>query len=632
MANKHDFSADVARLLEIITHSFYSKRNIFVRELLANASDALTRYRQRIEPGVACNDLCIKVTVNHQHHCIVIEDNGIGMTQKELVQNLGTIARSGTLDNLPQDGAAELVGEFGLGFYSAFLVAARVNVLSKHADEPTPHLWSSDGVHGFAIRPTEALVGRGTHISLQLLESQWHYLDPQHLTALIHEFCEFISYPVYLRVKKAESVGTWEQVNKVKAIWRQNPTLLSVPEYREFYHGFSGDAEDPLVWRHIVHAGPPHFRALLYVPAHNQLDQLGRGKKGLSKIYKRNMLVLAEDLLPEYLQFIHVLVDCDELVLNATRELVQDGPLLLDIRQCLAVESLQMVEELATKSTTDYSYFYQQYSKNLKLGLDQDTENRDHIVNLLRFPSSTLPESPPSAWTSLEGYVSRMQKGQKDVYVICGESMSSVRRSPFLERLKQHNIEVLYLVDPVDEYFLQNISSYHGWNIACVTKSKICIAFTEADRELQKEESEAMAPVISQFKKVLGSQVEQVELTLRLVESPACITTLEGGWTANMERIARAQTMNQGLLLDFVTSKKVLELNPRHPLILDLKRRVKEGQNIDQQITRIYETALLVSGFPLPDSVSYAKWVSSLMIEKSYLSGPEGVPPPLSED
>eukprot|EP00249_Psilotum_nudum_P019532 c27299_g1_i4 orf=123-2651(+) len=698
-AEKFEFQAEVSRLMDIIIHSLYSNRDIFLRELISNASDALDKIRflsltdKEVLGEGDDTKLEMQIKLDKAKKTLVIRDRGIGMTREDLIKNLGTIAKSGTsafLEQMQKGGDLNLIGQFGVGFYSVYLVSDYVEVISKHNDDKQ-YIWESKADGAFAVsEDTENdPLGRGTEIRLHLKEEASEYLQEEKLKELVKKYSEFINFPIYLwtskdvdveveaseeeasdksvseeeetdedtessseeeetdedteskpKTKKVkETTWDWELLNDVKALWLRSPKEVSDDEYASFFHSIAKDltGDKPLAWTHFSAEGDVEFKAILFIPPkapHDLYENYYNSKSSL-KLYVRRVFISDEfdELLPKYLNFLKGLVDSDTLPLNVSREMLQQHGSLKTIKKKLIRKALDMIRRIAEEDPDEsdekqsesdeqqdelegqdenkgkYAQFWKEFGKSIKLGIIEDATNRNRLAKLLRFHSTKSGEK----FSSLDQYIARMKPKQQDIYYITGTNREQLEKSPFLEKLTKKGYEVIFFIDPVDEYLMQYLMDYEDKKFQNVSKEGLKLGKDPKSKELK----ESFKDLTKWWKDLLASDnVDSVKISNRLSNTPGVVVTSKFGWSANMERIMQSQTLTDASKQNYMRGKRVLEINPNHPIIKELKERVSlnpEDENAKQTAKLIYETALMESGFLLDNPKEFASHIYSVI-------------------
>jgi molecular chaperone HtpG len=611
------FQAEVRQLLKLMIHSLYSHREIFLRELISNASDANDRLRfQAIaEPTLLAEDsnLAIWVDSDPTARTVTIRDNGIGMSREEAIANLGTIARSGTAEFFKslsgdQQKDSQLIGQFGVGFYSAFIVADRVEVLSRKAGAATSAgvRWESSADGEFTVEQIER-PERGTSVTLHLKEDAAEFADPYRLRALIHRYSDHLGFPVLMR--KADDASTYETVNQAKALWARPRTEVTDEEYKQFYQHIAHDFSDPLAWSHNRVEGKREYTSLLYIPGRAPFDLWQRDAARGLKLYVKRVFIMddAEQFLPLYLRFVKGVIDSSDLPLNISRELLQQDSEVEAIRSGLTRRLLELIARLASEEPEKYRTFWQEFGTVLKEGLAEDAANRDKILPLLRFASTH--ESGNEANTSLRDYVGRMKQGQERIYFLIADSVEAARASPYIERLKERGVEVLLLSERIDEWVMGQIDAFEGKRFKDAARGELELGglASEADRTLAEAELKESKSLLKRVKDALGERVTEVKVASRLKDSPACLVLGEHDPGANMRRILSAAGQKAPSV------RPVFELNVSHPIVKYLDG-VHEAAEFSELAQLLYDQAALAEGGQLGNPAEYVQRLNRLLI------------------
>jgi molecular chaperone HtpG len=603
------FKAETRQLLDILIHSLYTEREIFLRELISNASDALTRVdfeiltnREVLDPEA---ELAIWLLPNAEANTLTIRDTGIGMTAEELVENLGTIAHSGARQFMEaarkgEQPISDLIGQFGVGFYSAFMVADWIKVVSRsYEPQAEAASWYSTGSDTYTLEPAEK-ARRGTDVIIKLNDDSKEFAQEHRLREIVRKHSDFIPFPIYIGEEK-------EQVNRQTAIWRQSPREVEEKAYNDFYQQFTLDFEEPLVHAHMVVDAPVQMYALLYIPAASERGLFSTRKEDGLKLYARKVLIQEynKDLLPEYLGFVQGVVDSEDLPLNVSRESVQSNRIMAQLKKLVTSKVLDTLKKLAEEDKEKYNRFWEAHQRYIKQGVAVEPTEPESLYPLLRFHTTTHPDE----WVSLDEYVERMKEGQEKVYYILGEDQHSIAYSPHLDLFKRYDYEVLVLTDPVDPFMLVRLNKYKDFPLENVANADLKVP---EEGQAKGEEQKAAVPeqdtagLIERFKTQLGERVSEVRMTSRLSDSPARLVDPEGALNQEMQRVYRM------LNRDFEAPKKVLELNPRHPILVGLNNQPADSPLGALIIEQIYEDALLIEGLH-PDPASMITRIQKLI-------------------
>lgn len=691
VGEKHAFQAEVSRMMKLIINSLYTNKEIFLRELISNASDALDKIRvlslTNKDALDALGELEIRIKADDARGALHVMDTGVGMTKSELITNLGTIAKSGTseflkksLENPDQVQMNDLIGQFGVGFYSSFLVADKVSVRSKSDQDPVEHVWESNSTE-FSVKQAEEedrldgsdALNRGSVVTLHLKEEAKDFLKPDTLKDLIKKYSQFISFPIYLWTPKTvteevpvedtetndekkdetttekaaddvteeekpkekktktveKTVYDWERINVAKPIWQRKPTEVSDEEYDEFYKSITRDHQSPAARTHFTAEGELTFKSLLFIPKVQPTESFNKygAKSDNIKLYVKRVFISDDfnDLMPSYLSFVRGVVDSEDLPLNVGRETLQQHKLLKVIKKKLVRKTLDMIKKI---DNDKYNDFWKEFSTNMKLGVIEDQTNRNRIAKLLRFHSS---KTGPEGWTSLGDYVKNMQPGQEQIFYIAGSSYDEVSQSPFVERVLKKGFEVLYLTDAVDEYTLSNLPDFDGKRFQNVAKEGLTLDKSKKTENYKKALEGKYSKLVSWLSETaLKGKVHKVVLSERLSESPAALVATAFGWTGNMERLAKsnAHSKTKDATRDYyLQQKKILEINPHHPVIKELLKRVEADDDDDrakEAASMLFATATVRSGYMLQDTEDFGKKIERYL--RSDLQVPQDAP------
>ena len=619
------FQAEVKQLLQLMIHSLYSNREIFLRELISNASDACDKLRFEGLHNSALfendSELSIHVSYDKEAKTLTISDNGIGMSREEVINNLGTIAKSGTREFFTQLSGdqqkdANLIGQFGVGFYSAFIVADKVSVLTRRAGENIDQgvSWESDGGGEFAIEMVERAT-RGTAITLHLREGQEDLLNGTKLRTIIHKYSDHIVQPILMNKEEwkdnaQQVLDEEETINQAFALWARPKTEISDDEYKGFYKHVGHDYEDPLAWTHARVEGRQEYTLLLYLPARAPFDLWERDASHGIKLYVRRVFIMddATQLMPHYLRFVRGVVDTNDLPLNVSREILQESKDIEAIRSGCTKKVLGLLEDMAVKDSEKYAKFWDVFGRVLKEGVGEDFANKDKIAGLLRLASTHT--NSPGETVSLADYISRMKEGQDKIYYITADTFNAAKNSPHLEVFRKKDIEVLLLTDHVDEWVVSNLSAFEDKPLVSVAKGGLDLGKLEDESEKQEQEKDAGAfkDLTDKIKASLSDRVKEVRVTHRLTDSPACLVADVHDINANLARLLKASGQKAPV------SQPILEINPKHPVVLRLQA---EENKFDDWASVLFDQALLAEGGQLDDPASFVKRINQLMLEMS---------------
>jgi molecular chaperone HtpG len=624
---KMGFQAEVKQLLRLMAHSLYSNREIFLRELISNAADACDklRFEALADNALYENDPEPRIAVDYDKaaRTLTIADNGIGMSRGEAIEHLGTIAKSGTKEFFAQltgdqQKDAHLIGQFGVGFYSAFVVADKVTVVSRRAGLPSEQAvrWESDGTGEFTVQ-TAAKAARGTEITLHLKPDQDDLLSGTQLRNIIRKYSDHVVQPIAMKKEEWDKdkneyrrTDDEEKVNQASALWMRPKSEITPEQYQEFYKRVAHDYTEPLTWIHSKIEGKSEYSLLLYVPLHAPLDLWDRNQQHGVKLYVRRVFIMEDtgQLMPAYLRFVRGVIDSNDLPLNVSRELLQQSKDMETIRGGSARKVLDMLEKLAQEQSDKYKIFWGQFGRVLKEGVGEDHANRDRIVKLLRFASTHADTEEQSV--SLADYVSRMKPGQEAIYYITAESFNAAKNSPHLEVFRKKGIEVLLMSDRVDEWVLSNLHEFNDKSLESVAKGELDLGKLEDEVEKKKNEEAAgeFKELVEKFKTHLNGKVKDVRITYRLTDSPACLVSDKFGIGMNMARILKAAGQSAP------GGNPVLELNPNHPLVRRLK---SEDKNVADWANVLFDQATLTDGGRLDDPGAYVKRINQLMLDST---------------
>lgn len=614
------FKAEVAQVLSLVINSLYSNKEIFLRELVSNASDALDKlqFEALTDSDLLAGDteLKIRIVPDPEAGTITVWDNGIGMSEEELITHLGTVAHSGSkafmeaLAEKAEGDDVNIIGQFGVGFYSAYLVADRVEVISRRAGSTDAFKWSSDAQEKFTVEPAER-DSRGTSVVLHLRDDQEEYVQPYRLRQLVKQYSDFVGHPIEMprmshEDEDAEAETQFEQVNQAGALWMRRPEDIEVEQYEELYAHISGDWEPPMAQTHFKVEGMQQFTGLLYIPSRPPFDLFNPDAKHGVRLFVKRVFIMddAQALVPRWLRFVRGIVDSDDLPLNVSRELLQDSRLVRVMRKQVVKKVLDLLAEIADERPEDYAAFWDNFGEVLKEGLHFDPQHSDKLAPLLRFTSSNSTEP-----TSLAAYVERMPDEQESIFYALGASRELLESSPHLESLKKRGFEVLYLTDSIDQWAIEALDAFDGKPLVDAIQGELDLDDDTSDEETAEKKA-ALEPLTDRFKEVLAEEVSEVRISKRLADSPACLVVPEGGVASHIERMLRAQNR------DMPAQKRILEINPDHELIKAVGRlNDTQDDKVGEWVELIYDQALLAEGSPIKDPGVFARRLTDLMSE-----------------
>ncbi|TXI17253.1 MAG: molecular chaperone HtpG [Nitrosomonas sp.] len=626
-----NFQTEAKQLLKLMIHSLYSNKEIFLRELISNASDAADklRFEGLTDPALfeADSDLKIRVSYDSSERTITISDNGIGMSRQEVIDHIGTIAKSGTrefFNSLTGDQAkdAHLIGQFGVGFYSAFIIADKVTINTRRAGLTAEHgvRWESSGEGDYTLETIEKST-RGTEIILHLRKDEDEFLNGMRIRTIIRKYSDHITLPIIMKKeewsqedKKNKITDEDETINQANALWARPKSEITVEQYHEFYKHVAHDFEPPLAYLHARVEGNQEYTQLLFIPARAPFDLFDRERRHGIKLYVQRVFIMddAEKLLPNYLRFVRGVIDSNNLPLNVSREILQESKDIDTIRAGVVKKVLGLIEDLSKNADDDgkekYKTFYREFGQVLKEGVGEDFANRERIAKLLRFVTTQSDSDEPSV--SLETYVSRMKEGQEKIYFVTADSLKAAKSSPHLEVFRKKGIEVILLCDRIDEWLVSNLTEFEGKALQSVAKGGLDLGGLEdeAEKEEREKETNAYQELTDKMKKMLGEQVKDVRITFRLTESPACLVADTFDMGGNLERLLKSAGQK------IQHAKPILEINPHHPMVQRLKTEV---DNFDDWSQILFDQALLAEGGQLEDPAAFVKRLNELLLSKT---------------
>jgi molecular chaperone HtpG len=615
------FQSEVKQLLHLMIHSLYSNKEIFLRELISNASDAADKLRFRALSNASLyegdGELRVRVSFDKENRTLTIADNGIGMTRDEVIDHLGTIAKSGTkafLESMGSDQAkdSQLIGQFGVGFYSAFIVADKVTVRTRAAGASADQgvFWESEGAGEYTVADIDK-ADRGTEITLHLREGEDEFLDDWRVRSVISKYSDHIALPVEIEQreeKDGETVISWEKINKAQALWTRSKSEVSEDEYKEFYKHIAHDFTDPISWSHNRVEGKQEYTSLLYIPSQAPWDMWNRDHKHGLKLYVQRVFIMddAEQFMPNYLRFVRGLIDSNDLPLNVSREILQDSRVTQNLRSALTKRVLQMLDKLAKDDAEKYQTFWKNFGLVLKEGPAEDNANQEAIAKLLRFATTHTDSSAQTV--SLEEYVSRMKEGQEKIYYITADSYAAAKSSPHLELLRKKGIEVLLLSDRIDEWMMSYLTEFDGKAFQSVSKTDESLdKLTDEESEEAKEAEKALEPFVDRVKTLLGERVKEVRLTHRLTDTPAIVTTDSNDMSTQMAKLFAAAGQ------EVPDVKYIFELNPEHALVKRAADTQDDAQ-FGEWVELLLDQALLAERGQLEDPNQFIRRMNQLLV------------------
>ncbi|AJZ92009.1 Chaperone protein htpG [Beauveria bassiana D1-5] len=615
------FQSEVKQLLHLMIHSLYSNKEIFLRELISNASDAADKLRFRALSNASLyegdGELRVRVSFDKDNRTLTIADNGIGMTRDEVIEHLGTIAKSGTkafLESMGSDQAkdSQLIGQFGVGFYSAFIVADKVTVRTRAAGASAEQgvFWESEGAGEYTVADIEK-ADRGTEITLHLREGEDEFLDDWRVRSIISKYSDHIALPVEIEQqeeKDGETIVSWEKINKAQALWTRSKSEVSDDEYKEFYKHIAHDFTDPISWSHNRVEGKQEYTSLLYIPSQAPWDMWNRDHKHGLKLYVQRVFIMddAEQFMPNYLRFVRGLIDSNDLPLNVSREILQDSRVTQNLRSALTKRVLQMLDKLAKDDAEKYQTFWKNFGLVLKEGPAEDNANQEAIAKLLRF--ATTHNDSSAQTVSLEEYVSRMKEGQEKIYYITADSYAAAKSSPHLELLRKKGIEVLLLSDRIDEWMMSYLTEFDGKAFQSVSKTDESLdKLTDEETEEAKEAEKALEPFVDRVKTLLGERVKEVRLTHRLTDTPAIVTTDSNDMSTQMAKLFAAAGQ------EVPEVKYIFELNPEHALVKRAADTQDDAQ-FGEWVELLLDQALLAERGQLEDPNQFIRRMNQLLV------------------